>query len=56
MAVANQDETANTLTKLIPGLAYHAGASLAGIICFGIAQRIKGKADQSDGQPIAQRG
>ncbi len=54
MAVANHDETASTLVKLIPGIAVHTGLALAGVVCFGIGARLKGKAGTPGSQPSAQ--
>jgi hypothetical protein len=53
VAVANHDETANTFVKLIPGIAVHTGLAVAGVVCFGIGARLKGKAVPPAGQPIA---
>ncbi len=50
-AVARQNETYNTLVKLIPALGFHTGFALAGALCFGVAQRMTNKGRG----PVAQR-
>jgi len=50
VAVVNQDETANTLVELVPSLAFHAGAALVGIVCFGLAHRLEDKGPEPGAQ------